>query len=231
MGRAVAITRQGVDPSDLRQAASRTRDGRVSCRLLAIAMVMEGASRAAAAAAGGMDRQTLRDWVHRFNAEGIAGLRDQPREGRPPALTGEQMQELKALVLAGPDPERDGVVRWRCFDLRGQIATRFKVEVHERTVSKLLHRLDLVRLQPRPYHPKKDADAQEIFKKTSCLFSFLSRFGVAASARSELRRGYSDGSEGRAVPEGAQRGGVRKPLRHGGEVPGCGDERALAEWL
>jgi transposase len=167
MGRAVAITRRNPDASDLRQAASRTRDGRVSCRLLAIALVMEGASRAEAAAAGGMDRQTLRDWVHRFNAEGIAGLEDRPREGRPPALTDTQMQELKALVLAGPDPERDGVVRWRCIDLREQIARRFELEVHERTVGKLLHRLDLVRLQPRPYHPKKDGDAQEAYKKTS----------------------------------------------------------------
>ena len=167
MSAAVRITRQGMCACDLREAASRVRDGRVSCRLLALALVMEGASRAQAAVAGRMDRQSLRDWVHRFNAEGIEGLKDRPRSGRPPALTGEQMGQLKALALAGPDVERDGVVRWRCIDLREQILTRFEVEVHERTVGKLLHRLDLVRLQPRPYHPKKDADAQEAFKKTS----------------------------------------------------------------
>ena len=77
-------------------------------------MVLEGMSRAVAAAAGGMDRQTLRDWVHRYDAQGVAGLADDPRSGRPPTLTPEQMQELKAIVLAGPDPERHGVVRWRC---------------------------------------------------------------------------------------------------------------------
>ncbi|KAA5608624.1 IS630 family transposase [Rhodovastum atsumiense] len=165
MGRAVTITRREFDAADLRREASRTRDGRVSCRLLALAMVLEGASRAEAAAAGGMDRQTLRDWVHRYNAEGIAGLADQPREGRPPVLTAEQMQELKALVVAGPEPERDGVVRWRCIDLREQIAARYEVDIHERTVGKLLHRLDLVPLKPRPCHPKKDADAQEAFQK------------------------------------------------------------------
>jgi transposase-like protein len=128
MGRAVAITRQDIGPSGLRLAASRTRDGRVSCRLLAIALVMEGAPRAEAAQAGGMDRQTPRDWMRRFNAERIAGLRDRPRAGRPPALTSEQMLALKALVLADPDAERDGVVRWRCFDLRTQPAGR-SVEV------------------------------------------------------------------------------------------------------
>jgi hypothetical protein len=75
------------------------------------------------------------------------------------------MAELKALVLKGPEPERDGVVRWRCIDLRGEIARRFSIELHERSVGKLLRRLGLARLQPRPYHPKKNAAGQEAFKK------------------------------------------------------------------
>jgi len=166
MGIAVAITRHDQSAGELRRAAQRSRDGRLSCRLMAIAMVLEGMSRAAAAAAGGMDRQTLRDWVHRYNAQGVAGLSDELRSGRPSALTPEQMQELKGIVLAGPDPERHRVVRWRCKDLRGEIAERFSVELHERSVGRLLHKLGLVRLQPRPYHPKKDAAAQEAFKKT-----------------------------------------------------------------
>jgi transposase len=170
MGRAVAITRTDVTAEELRCAARHSRNGRQSCRLLAVAMVLEGASRADAAAAGGMDRQTLRDWVHRYNAEGIAGLADEARSGRPSALTLGQMQELKEIVLAGPDPERHRVVRWRCVDLRGEIARRFSVELHERSVGKLLHKLGLVRLQPRPCHPKKDAAAQEAFKKTSRLW-------------------------------------------------------------
>ena len=77
------------------------------------------------------------------------------------------MAELKELVIAGPDPEKDGVVRWRCVDLRVKIADRFQVTFHQRSVGKLLHKLGLTRLQPRPYHPKKDAVAQEAFKKTS----------------------------------------------------------------
>ncbi len=174
MSRAVAITRDELSASELRREASRSRDGRVSCRLLALAMVLEGASRTDAAAAGGMDRQTLRDWVHRYNAAGLAGLSDRPREGRPAALSAEQMQDLKALALAGPNPEQDGVVRWRCIDLRGQIAKRYAVVVHERTVGKLLRRLGMTRLQPRPYHPKKDAEAQATFKKTSAIWSPLS---------------------------------------------------------
>lgn len=167
MAAAVAVTRRDVSAVELRQAASRLRDGAVVRRVLALAMILDGASRQQAAKACGMDRQTLRDWVHRYNEQGLAGLSDRPHRGRPARLSADQMAELKALVLAGPDRERHGVVRWRCIDLRGEITRRFSVELHERSVGKLLRKLGLVRLQPRPYHPKKDAVAQEAFKKTS----------------------------------------------------------------
>ncbi len=163
----VGITRDDLDSAGLRSAAAGTRDARQARRLLALAMVLDGHPRLLAAQAGGMDRQTLRDWVHRYNAHGIAGLRDAPRKGRPPALSAGQMQELEGLVLAGPDLKRDGVVRWRCSDLRTQVKARFEVELHERTVGKLLRKLGMTRLQPRPFHPKSDAAAQEAYKKTS----------------------------------------------------------------
>ena len=163
----VAITRDDLSSAELRAAASGTRDARQARRLLAVAMILDGHPRQLAAQAAGMDRQTLRDWVHRYNARGVEGLRDASRSGRPPALTAGQMQELGDLVLAGPDLARDGVVRWRCVDLRGQIKARFAVEVHERTVGTLLRRLRMARLQPRPHHPKRDAAAQEAYKKTS----------------------------------------------------------------
>ena len=149
----VAITRDDLDSAGLREAASGTRDARQARRLLALAMVLDGHPRQLAAQAGGMDRQTLRDWVCRYNAHGREGLRDMARSGRPPALSAEQMQELEQLVLTGPDLKADGVVRWRCVDLRAQIKARFEVELHERTVGKLLRRLQMTRLQPRPYHP------------------------------------------------------------------------------
>lgn len=77
------------------------------------------------------------------------------------------MDELKQLVIQGPDPDADHVVRWRCVDLRGKVAERFTVTVHERTIGKWLNKLGLTRLQPRPFHPRKDAGAQAAFKKTS----------------------------------------------------------------
>jgi transposase len=167
----VAITRTELDSVGLRAAAAGSSDAKQARRLLALAMVLDGHPRLLAAQAGGMDRQTLRDWVHRYNAHGVEGLRDVRNKGRAPALSAEQMQELENLVLAGPDLKQDGVVRWRCVDLRSQIKTRFAVALHERTVGKLLRRLGMTRLQPRPFHPKADAAAQQAYKKTSPAWS------------------------------------------------------------
>ena len=163
----VEITRRHLSASGLRAAAARTPDARQARRILAIAMVLDGHSRLVAARAGGMDRQTLRDWVHRYNADGLAGLRNMGGGGRKPALSAGQLAELRELVLAGPDPGREGVVRWRCIDLCSVIAERYEIVVHERTVGKWLRRMGMTRLQPRPYHPKKDIEAQTAFKKTS----------------------------------------------------------------
>ncbi len=96
----VAITRDYLDGAGLRVAAAGSSDAKQAPRMLALAMVLDGHLRLLAAQAGGMDRQTLRDWVHRYNAHGVEGLRDAPREGRPPALSAEQTQELETLVLA-----------------------------------------------------------------------------------------------------------------------------------
>jgi transposase len=111
-----------------------------------------------------MDRQILRDWAHRYNAVGVAGLSSRCSPGRPSALNEAQMEELRSMVLEGLDLERNKVVRWRCADLRAEIASRWSVTVNERTVGKLLRRLRMTRLQPRPHHPKKDVAAQEAFK-------------------------------------------------------------------
>jgi transposase len=164
---AVEIARKDLTSAQLRAAAGKTKDGRAARRMLAIALVLEGTDRTTAAKTCGMDRQTLRDWVHRYNAEGLAGLTNRRSPGAPARLSPDQKAELAALVEAGPDPERDGVVRWRRIDLKQQIETMFGVTLHERTVGKQLAALGFRRLSVRPQHPKADVGAQEAFKKTS----------------------------------------------------------------
>ena len=162
---AVAITNLEFTAADLRRLMSKERDGEIVRCLSALALVLGYHSRTQVAEQSRMDRQTLCDWVHRYNAGGIAALASGKSTGRAPKLNAAQMAELYELVIKGPDPEINGVVRWRCVDLRVRIAPRFSVDVLERTVAKWLRRLRLTRLQPRPFHPKQDVAAQEEFKK------------------------------------------------------------------
>lgn len=152
--------------SELRTLAGKCADGVQIRRILALAMVLEGRPRHEAAAFNGMNRQTLRDWVHGYNAFGIAGLRSRKSPGREPALSPEQMAELRELVIEGPDP----AVHWRCLDSQAEVARRFSVEVHESTIGNWLGELGQTRLQPRPVYPKKDLAAETAFKKTSRLW-------------------------------------------------------------
>ena len=165
MSSAVAITRTELRAADLRRAAGKSRDAKAARRMLAMALVLEGVDRKTAAETCGMDRQTLRDWVHRYNADGLAGLANRSRTAPPRRLSPAELSELASGVEAGPDPAVDGVVRWRRQDLRARIAARFGVEVHERTVGKYLAALGYRRFSVRPRHPKSDPEAQERFKK------------------------------------------------------------------
>ena len=153
--------------SKLRRLAAKSKDANQSRRLLSLAAVCDGMDRGEAAKIGGMDRQTLRDWVHRFNADGPDGLLDRWSEGPAPLLTAEQLAELAKIVEAGPDLEIDGVVRWRRIDVQAVIVKQFGVEFHERYVGTLMQKLGFSRISARPRHPGQDARVIEAFKKTS----------------------------------------------------------------
>jgi transposase len=100
MGAAVAIRRLDLTAAELRAAAGREKDGSATRRMLAIAMILDGADRKLAAETCGMDRQTLRDWVHRYNAEGLRGLHDLKTPGPKPKLSADQQAKLVELVEA-----------------------------------------------------------------------------------------------------------------------------------
>ena len=165
-------------------------------------MVLEGRPRTQAAELNGMDRQTLRDWIHRYNAQGVEGLVSRRSPGRTRALSSLQRAELLALVRAGPDPEINGVVGWRCVDLQSEVERRFGVKAHGHTIARWLHELGLTRLQPRRYHPKKDPLAETAFKK-------ILRFG-----QSRAWRNRSVQPDRNLVPGRGPRRPEGRPCRH-----------------
>ena len=150
--------------SDLRALAAATKNANQSRRLLSLAAVLDGMNRTAAARVGGMDRQTLRDWVHRFNEHGPEGLLDSWSKGPAPRLSAEQRAEIAQLVETGPDRGVHGVVRWRRIDLQRVIVERFGIAYHERTVGKILKALGFSHISARPRHPAQDARTMDAFK-------------------------------------------------------------------
>lgn len=165
MGAAVGL-REDFEAADLRRLAAQARDGAQARRLLALAAVRDGMKRTVAARLGGMDRQTLRDWVHRFNRHGPDGLLDIKPSGRPAKLSDEQKEVLRQLVEAGPDRQKDGVARWRCVDLKRVVGQRFGVDLSEVSLGRVLKKLGFSHISARPRHPVQDPEAIATFKKT-----------------------------------------------------------------
>ena len=161
---ALAI-RKDRTPTALRKLAKATEDARVARRVLAIANALAGMSRDDAARAAGMDRQTLRDWVLRYNAHGIEGLLDRWNGGRPPTFTPQEQAEIVEIVLKGSDPETTGISAYTLEDLAGVCETRFGKRMHPWSLGRLLKRLGLSRQKARPVHPETDPVAAATFKK------------------------------------------------------------------
>ena len=164
MAYGLAIRTDVATASELRQHARKER-GRTVQRLLAIANALDGMTRAEAARAAGIERQSLRDAVIRFNAEGLAGLVDRPRQGRPERLTEGEQATLVGRILRGPDPERGEPSSWTLPDLCGFIEARFGKTMCPQSMSRVVRRLGLSRQKARPIHPKRDAKAAERFAK------------------------------------------------------------------
>ena len=184
MAAGVAITRQEFDAKGFRRAAAEARDAGAARRMLALALVMDGHRRTEAANLCGMDRQTLRDWVHRFNEFGLPGLSDRVPPGPQPRLLPAQEAEMAQLVREGPVLAEHGGVRWRRVDLAQVIQTRFGVRLAERSVGALLRRLGFRRLSARPRHPGHDETAQQTRKKTSPIWSQPASPNTRAASRS-----------------------------------------------
>lgn len=164
MGAALAIRCDLGGSDELRRLARRERDRRTATRLLAIAHALDGMSRAEAARLAGLERQALRDAVVRFNAEGLAGLRDRPKPGRPSRLTEGEQAVLRATVFRRPRPEEGGG-EWTLPRLCAWIEQRFGKRLHPASLSRVVRGLDLSRQKTRPLHPRSDPAAQAAFAK------------------------------------------------------------------
>ena len=164
MGQAIAV-RTDFTVGEVRRFAKRAKDAAQARRLLAIAAVLDGASREDAATIGGLDRQTLRDWVIRFNEQGPDGLINIASPGVPPKLGKKHRAFLARLVDEGPIPAVHGVVRWRACDLIMRLHEEFGLSVSDDTIYRALKDLGFSHVSARPKAYRQDPDAMAAFKK------------------------------------------------------------------
>src|SRR5437764_199751 len=151
----------------MRAPARQPKHAGQARRLLALAAVYAGATRAEAAQIGGVTRQIVRDWVIKFNAQGPDGLIDRKAPGQPPRLNDRLRAALAAALESGPIPAIHGVVRWRIIDLCQWLWEEFRVSIAKQTLSRELRAMGFRRLSARPRHHAQAAGAVEDFKKTS----------------------------------------------------------------
>ena len=159
--------RSDFDAARLRDLAKRSRDPDQTRRLLALAVIYEGGSRADAARIGAVGLQTVRDWVLRFNAEGPEGLLTGKAPGPRPLLSPEQRHALERIIEEGPIPAIHGVVRWRLVDLVQWVWEEFRITISQQTLSRELRSLHYRKLSARPRHHAKNEAEVDAFKKPS----------------------------------------------------------------
>src|ERR1700738_4060392 len=155
--------------AELRRLARR-ESGRVCQRGLMIANMLEGMEHEEAARLGGpglagLSRSAAYEWHNRYEEDGIEGLRDRPRPGRQPRVDAVTSARFKERIVAGAELERDGVVAFRGIDAQRILKEEFEVDCSLSSTYRLLHRLKVSWLAPRPRHPQADATAQAAFSQ------------------------------------------------------------------
>jgi transposase len=159
--------RSAFDAAILRKLARKTKDAAQARRLLALAAIYDGASRAEAAQIGGVTRQIVRDWVVKFNALGPEGLMDRKPPGVPSRLNDRHRTALVAVIESGPIPAVHGVVRWRLVDLIQWLWEEFRITISKQTLSREIRALGYRKLSARPRHHEKSEVQVAAFKKSS----------------------------------------------------------------
>lgn len=168
--------RPDFDAVALRLLAKRSKDGVQARRLLALAAIHDGASRAAAASIGGVTVPAanassfgaiVRNWVVSFNTHGPVGLIDRKPPGQPSRRSNAHRAALVQAIEDGPTPAVHGVVRWRLIDLCQWLWETFRVRIAKPTLSREVRALGYRKFSARPRHHAQAAGAVEAFEETS----------------------------------------------------------------
>jgi transposase len=121
-----------------RLARSRTEEARLVVRAKIVLGLAAGERPYRVADRVGVGRMAAYEWLHRFNAEGLKGLTDHPRPGRPPTYTAEQRAEVIAAALTRPDALGLPFASWTLDRLREYLAEHKGIGIKRTRIDEIL---------------------------------------------------------------------------------------------
>jgi len=130
-----------------------------------VSAMLEGLEHEEAARLAGLSRSAAYEWHNPYEEEGIEGLRDRPRLGRAPRVDPVTAARVRERIVARAELERDGVVAFRGVAAQRVLKGLFRIDCSLSSTYRLLHRVQLSWLAPRPRHPEADATAQAEFSQ------------------------------------------------------------------
>ena len=161
MGRRVVVPNaENASKAELHMAAkaAATRRGGDRCR--AIAALIMGIDHDSVAELFGAGRRTLRRWILAFNEQGIDGLLDKKRSGRPRKISGDQVDKCLSVL---DQPEMAGQVHWTGVKFHGYLRNDLDIEVGYSTVIRFLHEQDYRLKVPQPWPDRQDETLRKAF--------------------------------------------------------------------
>lgn len=154
------------DLNELRQLAKDECNVLRRDRLRAVIAAIEGEDAPTIARVLGRSRRQVQQWAYAYRDGGVDALHPPKRSGKPPKVTGEIAEKIKARIDAGATPQ-DKVCTLRGKDVQRILREDHGVDLSLQATYNTLHRLGYSCLAPRPRHEKQDLAAQKKFKEES----------------------------------------------------------------
>jgi len=148
---------------DFKSLIAKETNGRMRVRLMALSHIKDGANNTQTARNLHISRRIVNDWVKRFHEQGLDGLKEKPRSGRPCNLNGQQLSQLSQYIHDNSIKPNGG--RLKAQTLVAYITQEFKVDYSIDNIYRLLHQLGFSWITSRSRHPKQSDEVQAAFKK------------------------------------------------------------------
>lgn len=164
MGRPV-LKVKGYSPEEIKALIKKDERYTIGLRLYAVYQVAQGQPSRKLEELYQTSFKQITNWVHRFEQEGIDGLKDKPGRGRKPSLTPDQMEVLSDLLLnESPVGHGYNTETWTGPILIDWVGKKFGVEFKKAQIYNIVKRLGFSYQKAKGFYPEADPKAQEEFK-------------------------------------------------------------------